>query len=76
MAINWKDVLIRALKTFWQTAFSYIALNLANLNFFDGTLTKKVLVGFALSALASGWSAAWNAALKPVWEKLVGGSNA
>ena len=42
MKINFKDVLLRAFKTFWQAAVSYIILNIANLNPFDGTADRKV----------------------------------
>ena len=69
--MNIKDVLLRAFKTFWQAAVSYIIMNIANLNPFDGTANKKVWLGFAAAALAAGCSAAWNGVLKPLWDKLM-----
>lgn len=69
--MNWKDVLLRAFKTFWQAAFSYVIMNISNLNPFDGTFERKALLGFAAAALAAGLSAAWNGVVKPVWDKLL-----
>ena len=69
--MNFKDVLLRAFKTFWQAAVSYIIMNIANLNPFDGSANKKVWLGFAAAALAAGCSAAWNGVLKPLWDKLM-----
>ena len=69
--MNFKDVLLRAFKTFWQAAVSYIIMNIANLNPFDGSANKKVWLGFAAAALAAGCSAAWNGVLKPQWDKLM-----
>ena len=66
-----KDVLLRAFKTFWQAAVSYIIMNIANLNPFDGSANKKVWLGFAAAALAAGCSAAWNGVIKPLWDKLM-----
>ena len=69
--MNFKDVLLRAFKTFWQAAVSYIIMNIANLNPFDGSENKKVWLGFAAAALAAGCSAAWNGVIKPLWDKLM-----
>ena len=69
--MNFKDVLLRAFKTFWQAALSYIIMNIANLNPFDGSANKKVWLGFAAAALAAGFSAAWNGVLHPLWAKFM-----
>ena len=69
--MNFKDVLLRAFKTFWQAAVSYIIMNIANLNPFDGSASKKVWLGFVAAALAAGCSAAWNGVIKPLWDKLM-----
>ena len=69
--MNFKDVLLRAFKTFWQAGVSYIIMNIANLNPFDGSANKKVWLGFAAAALAAGCSAAWNGVIKPLWDKLM-----
>lgn len=65
-SIDWKDVLIRAGKTFLQTALSYLITNLAGVDFFDGDTTKTVLIGLVLSAGAWGVSAAWNGVIAPL----------
>lgn len=63
--IDWKDVSIRALKTFAQTAVSYLITNLAGVDFF-GNLSDTFWVGLALSAGAAGLSAAWNGIIVPL----------
>ena len=60
MSINWKDVFIRAAKTFVQTFASAIIASLAGVNFFAGNQDSDFWVGLALSAGAAGISAAWN----------------
>lgn len=63
---NWKDVFIRAIKTFAQTAASYLITNLAGVDFFDGNTAETVWIGLALSAGAAGLSAVWNGVLAPL----------
>ena len=65
--IDWKDVGIRALKTFAQTAASYLITNLAGVNFF-GSMSDTFWVGLALSAGAAGLSAAWNGIIAPIFK--------
>lgn len=67
-----KDVLMRALKTFWQAALSYLILNsemLFNdfLNFNFDKL-KQFVIALALGTLAAGLSAMYNGVLKPLAE--------
>lgn len=71
MDIDWKDVLIRSFKTFWQAGVSYIVVTLPNMNLFDGSASKKVWLGFAVAAVSAGASAAWNGAIKPAWDKFM-----
>lgn len=64
---DWKDVIIRAIKTFVQTACSYIIANLAGVNFFEGQTGETFWIGLALSAGAAGLSAVWNGILAPLF---------
>ena len=66
--MDWKDVLIRAVKTFVQTAGSYLIASLAGVNFFDGNHGKAFWVGLALSAGAAGLSAVWNGVIAPIFK--------
>ena len=65
-----KDVAIRALKTFWQSAVAYLVASLGQgVDLFDGDVIGVLLIG----ALAAGISASWNGAVQPVLNKLKGG---
>lgn len=66
--INWKDVLVRAGKTFVQTAVSYLIANLSGVNFFNGDQSETFWIGLALSAGAAGVSAAWNGVIAPLFK--------
>ena len=63
-----KDVLVRAFKTFWQSAIGYAVTALATMNLFDGSVTRKAWLVFAAAALSAGVSAAWNGVIKPAWD--------
>ena len=65
-----KDVAIRALKTFWQSAIAFLVASLSQgVDLFEGEVIGGVLIG----ALAAGISAAWNGAVQPKLDKLKGG---
>ena len=64
--INWKDVLIRALKTFVQAAASCLIASLSGVDFTAGGKAQTFWIGLVLSACAAGISAAWNGILQPV----------
>ena len=65
-----KDVAIRALKTFWQSAIAYLVAALSTgVDLFEGEVISGLLIG----ALAAGISASWNGAVQPVLNKLKGG---
>lgn len=60
MAINWKDVGIRALKTFVQTFVSTIIAAIGGVDFFAAGKNESFWIGLGLSAGAAAISAAWN----------------
>ena len=65
-----KDIAIRALKTFWQSAIAYLVAALSTgVDLFEG----EVIGGLLIGALAAGISASWNGAIQPVLNRLKGG---
>jgi anti-anti-sigma regulatory factor len=60
-----KDILIRAIKTFVQTAGSYLIVNLSGVDFFGENATQAFWTGLLLSAGAAGISAVWNTVIAP-----------
>lgn len=60
-----KDILVRAIKTFVQTAGSYLLVNLSGVDFFGESATKAFWTGILLSAGAAGISAVWNTVIAP-----------
>lgn len=67
VTINWRDVGIRALKTFLQTAGAYLIANLTGVDFFSGEVSTTFWVGLVLSAGAAGLSAVWNGIVQPLF---------
>ena len=72
-----KDVTVRALKTFWQSAIAYLVATfgtqMAGVDVFDLEALKSVLGGLLIGALAAGISASWNGVVQPRLERLKGG---
>ena len=65
-----KDIAIRALKTFWQSAIAYLVASLSQgVDLFEG----EVIGGLLIGALAAGISASWNGVVQPKLNKLKGG---
>lgn len=65
-----KDVAVRAIKTFWQSAIAYLVATLsAGVDLFEG----EVIGGLLIGALAAGISASWNGVVQPRLNKLKGG---
>lgn len=66
-----KDIAIRALKTFWQSAIAYLvaALSTQGIDLFE----RDVICGLLVGALAAGISASWNGAVRPMLDKYRGG---
>ena len=69
-----KDILIRALKTFWQAVVAYLATSfgsqIAGIEVFNFDALKNVAIGLLVGALAAGLSAAWNGVIQPALDKL------
>jgi hypothetical protein len=65
-----KDIMVRALKTFWQSAIAYLVASLSQgVDLFEG----EVIGGLLIGALAAGISASWNGVVQPKLNKLKGG---
>lgn len=64
MKIDWKDVLIRAVKTFVQAACSATVILLSK-----GT-EDAITVSAIISVAAAGVSAVWNGVVAPLLDKL------
>lgn len=64
MNVNWKDVLIRAIKTFVEAFLAFMGAELAGMDIF--ALDKKVWCAVGLSAAAAGISAVWNGVVEPL----------
>lgn len=64
------DWLVRALKTFWQAALSYIFADITVLNSImeDVQVGKRALVMLLIGAVAAGLSAVYNGVIKPLLE--------
>lgn len=66
---NWKDVLVRAGKTFVEGFIGSLAVNLIVLQEAiagEGNI-ETVVVSLAIGAIAAGVSAAWNGVLEPLF---------
>ena len=65
-----KDIAIRALKTFWQSAVAYLVASLSQgVDLFE----VEVIGGLIIGALAAGISASWNGVVQPRLNRLKGG---
>ena len=61
--INWKDVAVRAAKTFVQTAVSVLIAGLSGVDLFEQA--QGFWIGLLLSAGSAGVSAVWNGMVGP-----------
>lgn len=55
-----KETLKRALRTFFQTAIAYIAVNIAVIDFTEKEAVKSAVIGLVVSAIAAGLAAVMN----------------
>lgn len=69
--INWKDVAIRAIKTFVQTAVSTFIAGLSGIDLFAAE--EGFWLALAISAGAAGISAVWNGLIEPAVKPLLPG---
>ncbi len=67
MSEKTKNIIERSVKTFIETAISYLIAHLSGANFFERNEVKTVWVGLAISAGAAGLSATWNGVLQPLF---------
>lgn len=63
--INWKDVGVRSLKTFLETAFSCLIASLSGFQFGQDN-ADKILISMVISAGAAGLAAVYNGVVKPM----------
>lgn len=68
-----KDVAVRSVKTFWQSAIAYLVATLsthiAGVDIFDPHAMKSVIGGLLIGSLAAGLSASWNGVVQPILNK-------
>lgn len=64
MMINWKDVAVRSIKTFVETAVAFLLAELAGVEIFAAD--SSMWISLALSAGAAGVAAVWNGVIEPV----------
>jgi hypothetical protein len=69
-----QDVVIRSLKTFWQSAVAYLVATLSTQGV-EVLEREGVLGGLLIGALAAGLSASWNGVVQPKLNKLKGGES-
>jgi hypothetical protein len=66
---NWKDIIIRAVKTFVEAFLSYVTID-GIFEITDTTGAKRFLLTTGVSALAAGISAVWNLGMEIVSQKV------
>lgn len=69
--IDWKDVLVRAIKTFAEAAIAFLGAELAGVDIFH--TDKSVWCALGISAAAAGVSAVWNAMIEPAVKPMLPG---
>lgn len=69
MKINWKDVIVRAVKTFAETAVAAFVAGVSGVDIFS--TDEGFWIALALSAGAAGISAVWNGLVEPVIKPLL-----
>lgn len=67
--VNWKDVAVRAVKTFAQAFLAFAGTELTGMDLF--AIDKGMWVAVGISAAAAGISAVWNGMIEPVVKPLL-----
>ena len=62
--VNWKDVAIRAIKTFAEAFIAFLGAELAGVDMF--AMKKDMWAAVGISAASAGISAVWNGMIEPV----------
>lgn len=69
MTTKFKDIAIRAFKTFWQAALAYLVTSLGTTELASGEFTVEAMksagTAIVIGAVAAGLSAVYNAIFKP-----------
>lgn len=66
---NWKDVAVRAAKTFIEAFVAFVSAELAGVDIF--TVDKSMWLALGVSAAAAGVSAVWNGLVEPAVKSLL-----
>lgn len=61
--VNWKDVAIRAIKTFAEAFIAFLGAELAGVDVF--AMEKDMWAAVGISAASAGISAVWNGMIEP-----------
>ena len=67
--VNWKDVAVRAVKTFAEAAVAFVGAELAGVDIF--AVDKGMWLALGVSAAAAGISAVWNGLIEPAVKPLL-----
>ena len=67
--VNWKDVAVRAAKTFVEAAVAFVGAELAGVDIF--AVDKGMWLALGVSAAAAGISAVWNGLVEPAIKPLL-----
>lgn len=67
--VNWKDVAIRAIKTFAQAFMACVGAELSGMDLF--AIDKSMWCAVGISAAAAGISAVWNGMIEPAVKPLL-----
>lgn len=62
--IDWKDVIVRAVKTFAEAFIAFVGAEMTGVDIFS--VGKDVWVAVGISAAAAGISAVWNGMIEPL----------
>lgn len=69
--VNWKDVAIRAIKTFAEAFIAFLGAELAGVDMF--AMEKDMWAAVGISAASAGISAVWNGMIEPALRPMLPG---